>query len=147
MKKYIILSIGLLSFLILGFFVGQKVQAGTTGPGTISDPLVSKSYIDNLINKIDSLTSRVTVLETQVVTLKKKVDTLSTVKPTTTKTATIITATANIRSGPGSTYKVIKVAKKTNKFIVVSKVSTYWYKIKVTTTTYGYLHSSTVSVK
>lgn len=143
-----LLSVGLLSFLIIGFFVGQKVQAVDTNPGTITDPLVSKSYIDNLIDKIDELKTKVTTLEAKTETLEKKVQSLSSSKTTTTKTATVIKSTANIRSGPSTTNtKIIKVAAYGNKFTVVSKVSTYWYKIKVTSTTYGYIYYNLVSVK
>jgi outer membrane murein-binding lipoprotein Lpp len=128
--------------VFIGFFIGQKVQAGTTGPGTVTDPLVTKSYVDSLITKVDELNKKVITLEGKVNTLEKKVSTTAT-----TKQATVITTTANIRKTPDTKASILKVAKKGDKFTVAEKVSSTWYKIKISSSSYGYLYYTTVSVK
>ncbi|MDF1615953.1 hypothetical protein [Petrocella sp. FN5] len=53
MKKKISIIIGLLCMVIMvTWIVGISTEAGSTEPGTVNDPLVTKSYVDQKSNEI-----------------------------------------------------------------------------------------------
>ena len=53
MKKKISVIIGLLCTVIMvNWIISMTMDAGSTEPGTVGDPLVTKSYVDQKINEI-----------------------------------------------------------------------------------------------
>ncbi|MGF7184593.1 hypothetical protein GGQ84_000677 [Desulfitispora alkaliphila] len=50
-KQIFIVSLALVAALISGIFVGVQVEAFSNTPGTESDPLVSKSYLDQQLEE------------------------------------------------------------------------------------------------
>ena len=112
------------AFLAAGFFIGgQQASAGPGGnPGTNSDPLVTKSYVDKAaVQKISALEQQVKDLQEKVARLQETVSRLEgsgggtgspgfsgTQQQPTQKTGTINSQSgANIRSGPGTGYERI----------------------------------------
>ena len=63
-----------------GFFMGARVMAGGTGPGSAADPLVSRSYVDEQVatyiaglnQKISDLTTREAQLEQALAQAQKQ---------------------------------------------------------------------------
>lgn len=54
--------------LLIGYFLGQTVQASSFVPGSETDPLVTKSYVDDRLSK---LTAQVVQLSKEVELLKR----------------------------------------------------------------------------
>ncbi|PKM68482.1 MAG: hypothetical protein CVU95_02430 [Firmicutes bacterium HGW-Firmicutes-2] len=53
MNKKVSILIGLLCIVIMvSWIIGINMEAGSTEPGTVNDPLVTKSYVDQKINEI-----------------------------------------------------------------------------------------------
>lgn len=68
-RKKLILLGAVMILTLLGFALGQAVNAAGGSPGTQSDPLVTKSYIDSEVSKLQS---QIDLLKTDVETLKAK---------------------------------------------------------------------------
>lgn len=68
-RKKLILLGAVLILTLLGFALGQAVNAASGSPGTQSDPLVTKSYIDSEVGKLQY---QIDLLKTEVETLKAK---------------------------------------------------------------------------
>ncbi len=64
-KKIVLIGI-VMALTLVGFVLGQAVNAAIGSPGAQSDPLVTKSYIDGEVSK----------LQAQIDTLKADVDKL-----------------------------------------------------------------------
>jgi len=59
--------------LLIGYGMGQAVQASDPLPGSDQDPLVTKSYVDNYISShYTDLQAQLTMLTQQVVTLEQR---------------------------------------------------------------------------
>ncbi|MHB9094930.1 MAG: hypothetical protein ACYC21_09670 [Eubacteriales bacterium] len=70
MSRKNLLLLGIVFILSLaGFMLGQAVNAAIGSPGTQSDPLVTKSYIDGEVGKLQS---QIDTLKADVETLKAK---------------------------------------------------------------------------
>lgn len=74
--KKMILWIAVAALTLIGFGLGQAVNAAGGSAGTQSDPLVTKSYIDNEVGRlqgqIDLLKADVEKLKADVEKLKVK---------------------------------------------------------------------------
>lgn len=155
-KGMILLSLGSLVCLTVGFVLGQVVQAVTAMPGSADDPLVSQSYVEKVVGE------RTAAIQTQLDELKASVNNggsttttpnnggttttpnnggTTTTTPnnggtttTTNKTITINAESLNVRSGAGTTYTKVGSVKKGDKFTLLeTKAGTdgNWYKIKL----------------
>lgn len=52
MIKKVKLGIGMLVFFLAGFFVNTALAGGSVEPGSLDDPVVTKSYVDEQIYKL-----------------------------------------------------------------------------------------------
>jgi len=68
-KKKVLLSAAILILILMGFVLGQAVSAAIGSPGTQSDPLVTKSYIDSEVSKLQA---KIDSLKADIEELKKK---------------------------------------------------------------------------
>lgn len=63
--------------LLTGYFAGQAVQASSPVPGSESDPLVTKSYVDEYIrNEYNRLAARQEALDREIASIAKKINEL-----------------------------------------------------------------------
>ena len=67
-KKLLFIGV-IIALTLVGFALGQTVNAAGGSPGTQSDPLVSKSYIDGEVVKLQS---QINSLKTDIEKLKAK---------------------------------------------------------------------------
>lgn len=155
-------------FLIVGFVIGQIVQAAGV-PGSAGDPLVSESYveeavggkvtelqtqIDTLVSKVDSLQQQIEVLSKEATAsvstpAKKPVPTdqnTTTTKPVSTKTVKVIKSSANIRTGPGTSYNKVTTLLSGDTATYVSE-NVGWYKIRLKDGKEGWVAGWLVEVK
>lgn len=78
-RKWMLLL--MLSLLLIGYSLGQAVQASDPLPGSDQDPLVTKSYVDNYISshytdlqeQLQLLTRQVQQLEARVARLQERI--------------------------------------------------------------------------
>ncbi|ADG83710.1 hypothetical protein Tfer_3059 [Thermincola ferriacetica] len=68
-KGKIIILTSVIILTVLGFVLGNAVNAAISGPGSSSDPLVTKSYVDAQLNKLQN---QLNDLKAEVEQLKKK---------------------------------------------------------------------------
>lgn len=173
-KGMILLSLGSLVCLTVGFVLGQVVQAVTAMPGSADDPLVSQSYVEKIVGE------RTAAIQTQLDELKANVNnggSTTTTTPnnntttsnnnntttpnnntttpsnnnttTTTKTITINAESLNVRGGAGTTYAKVGSVKKGEKYnLLETKSGTdgNWYKIKLSDGKEGWVSSQYVKV-
>ena len=172
-KGLILLSLGSLVCLTVGFVLGQVVQAVTAMPGSADDPLVSQSYVEKIVGE------RTAAIQTQLDELKASVNNGGTTTPTTpptnnggttttpnnngnttttnnngnttttTKTITINAESLNVRGGAGTTYAKVGSVKKGEKYnLLETKAGTdgNWYKIKLSDGKEGWISAQYVKV-
>ena len=173
-KGMILLSLGSLVCLTVGFVLGQVVQAVTAMPGSADDPLVSQSYVEKIVGE------RTAAIQTQLDELKANVNkggsTTTTTTPnnntttsnndtttsnnntttpsnnnttTTTKTITINAESLNVRGGAGTTYAKVGSVKKGEKYnLLETKAGTdgNWYKIKLSDGKEGWISAQYAKV-
>ena len=174
-KGMILLSLGSLVCLTVGFVLGQVVQAVTAMPGSADDPLVSQSYVEKIVGE------RTAAIQTQLDELKASVNNggSTTTTPnnggtttpnnggtttpnnggntttpnnnttTTTKTITISAESLNVRGGAGTTYAKVGSVKKGEKYnLLETKAGTdgNWYKIKLSDGKEGWISAQYAKV-
>lgn len=171
-KGMILLSLGSLVCLTVGFVLGQVVQAVTAMPGSADDPLVSQSYVEKIVGE------RTAAIQTQLDELKANVNkggSTTTTTPnnntttpnnnnttsnnntntsnnnttTTNKTVTINAESLNVRGGAGTTYAKVGSVKKGEKYnLLETKAGTdgNWYKIKLSDGKEGWVSSQYAKV-
>ena len=166
-KGMILLSLGSLVCLTVGFVLGQVVQAVTAMPGSADDPLVSQSYVEKIVGE------RTAAIQTQLDELKANAGNSGTTTPnnsgttttpnnggntttpnnggssTTTKTITINAESLNVRGGAGTTYAKVGSVKKGDKFnLLETKAGSdgNWYKIKLSDGKEGWVSSQYAKV-
>ncbi|MBS4025508.1 MAG: hypothetical protein KGZ96_07505 [Clostridia bacterium] len=66
----ILLIVGIMAGLSFGFIIGHQVQASSIAPGSQTDPLVAKSYLE------EELEAKVKGLEAEIAKLTDKVNRL-----------------------------------------------------------------------
>lgn len=170
-KGMILLSLGSLVCLTVGFVLGQVVQAVTAMPGSADDPLVSQSYVEKIVGE------RTAAIQTQLDELKANVNKggSTTTTPnnggntttpnnggntttsnnngntttTTNKTVTINAESLNVRGGAGTTYAKVGSVKKGEKYTLLetkSGTDGNWYKIKLSDGKEGWVSSQYAKV-
>lgn len=170
-KGMILLSLGSLVCLTVGFVLGQVVQAVTAMPGSADDPLVSQSYVEKIVGE------RTAAIQTQLDELKANVNkggsttttpNTNTTTPnnntttpnnntttsnnntaTTNKTVTINAESLNVRGGAGTTYAKVGSVKKGEKYTLLetkSGTDGNWYKIKLSDGKEGWVSSQYAKV-
>lgn len=168
-KGIVLLSLGSLVCLTVGFVLGQVVQAVTAMPGSADDPLVSQSYVEKIVGE------RTAAIQTQLEELEAQIkgsqngsstsnnnnnnnnsttnnNTSNTNNSTsnnnnnstatTGKTVEITVDSLNVRSGAGTTYSKIGSVKKGDKLTYMETKSTSdgnWYKVKLSDGTIGWI--------
>ncbi|MCI8336531.1 MAG: SH3 domain-containing protein [Peptococcaceae bacterium] len=170
-KGMILLSLGSLVCLTVGFVLGQVVQAVTAMPGSADDPLVSQSYVEKIVGE------RTAAIQTQLDELKANANKggSNTTTPnnggntttpnnggntttsnnngntttTTNKTVTINAESLNVRGGAGTTYAKVGSVKKGEKYTLLetkSGTDGSWYKIKLSDGKEGWVSSQYAKV-
>ncbi|MHB8170289.1 MAG: hypothetical protein ACYDG6_01920 [Thermincolia bacterium] len=77
MGKRLILVTAVVIALAAGFVAGQQVQAATGEPGSVTDPLVSESYVKAEVEKqVNLLQAKVKELQAKADVLQAKVEEL-----------------------------------------------------------------------
>lgn len=173
-KGMILLSLGSLVCLTVGFVLGQVVQAVTAMPGSADDPLVSQSYVEKIVGErtaaiqaqLDVLKAGGTTTTTPTTPTVPTTPTAPTTPttpnattptaPTTSTTPTISTKSItinaeslNVRGGAGTTYEKVGSVKKGEKYTLLeTKTGTdgVWYKIKLSTGKEGWISSQYAKV-
>ena len=69
-KSKLIIAVVLVAGLMVGFFVGTQVQASSFAPGSVDDPLVAQSYLE------EQLQLRVNELEREISKLRDQANQL-----------------------------------------------------------------------
>lgn len=164
-KGIVLLSLGSLVCLTVGFVLGQVVQAVTAMPGSADDPLVSQSYVEKIVGeRTAAIQTQLEELEAQ---LKNQNGTTSNnttnnntsnnntnnnsntnnnnstnTNTNTGKTVEITAESLNVRSGAGTSYAKVGSVKKGDKLTYMETKSTSngnWYKIKLSDGTIGWI--------
>ena len=138
MKKFKMLA--MTAVVGTSFVAGQMCAptAGTAEPGSMDDPVVSESLLNQELGKlkteITSLKSTVTTLESEVKKLSSNSGNSNSGNSNSTTssigTAIVKATSLNIRSGAGTNYNKVGTVVKGDK-VSVLKVSGSWYQIKV----------------
>lgn len=72
-KRYLLFTVPAVMGIALGFFLGSVVFAGGVEPGSVSDPLVARSYVDEQVKSyISELEGRITALNARALQLEKE---------------------------------------------------------------------------
>lgn len=129
--------------------INGLLVAQTSPPGSSSDPIVTKSYVDG---KFDELMKEINLLKTQnkvmleeVANLKKQIATL-TAKPTTpTQTGVVTSSSLNMRTGPGTNFAIIRTLTLGTEFTVIKKEGD-WLQIRLKDGKEGWVHSGYVKL-
>ena len=155
--------------LVIGAFVsvlviGTTVFASSSDPGSTSDPITTKSYVDSQVNsKVGNLQSQLNTANTNISDLKKKIKALEdkvasqSQKPTTPaptpspsyKKGTVTATTLNVRSGASASKSKVGSLKKGVQVTILSSKSVSgatWHQIKSGTLT-GWVHGSYIKIK
>ena len=147
--RNLLIPLVVLAVVATGIFVGRTVGAAGIEPGSQSDPLVAKSYVDT---KLAGILDRLTKLESDLVAVKKTLNTpaissapLPTPTPTVTsapvapvKKGTVSGSFVNVRAGSGTGYAIVSSLSKGNTAQVLGSENG-WYKIKLSNGTVGWI--------
>jgi len=151
MKIKIVLLVILISTVasLTAIGINDLLIAQTTPPGSSSDPIVTKSYVDGkydeLMKEINLLKAQNKVILEEIANLKKQIATL-TAKPTTSTQTGVVTASSlNMRSGPGTNFAIIRTLTLGTEFTVIKKEGD-WLQIKLKDGKEGWVHSGYVKL-
>ena len=171
-----LLVVASIVFLTVGFVIGQMVQAAGSVPGSVGDPLVAQSYVEKVVGetvaglqtKLDEMQAQVESLEAQIESLSSgKAASISSNQTTNSQTdasketestssepasqtkgkiVTVSGESANIRSGPGTTYDKITTLLKGDTAQYVSEENG-WIKLILKDGKEGWVANWLVTVK
>lgn len=166
-----LLVVAAMVFLSVGFVIGQMVQAAGTIPGTAGDPLVAQSYVEKIVGEtVASMQTKLDEMGSKVASLEERIDELSkgnsrstssgssgsnssggTSKPPATpsaegKTVAVSGNSANVRTGPGTSYEVVTTLSKGDTATVISEENS-WYKVTLSGGKEGWIANWLVEVK
>ena len=166
--KFAILIVGAVVCLAIGFVVGQVVQALGSMPGGPDDPIVSQSYVEQLVGeKTAAIQSQLDTLQNDIATLKtaagitggntggttpsgdddKEPNNPDGGSQVTNPTKGEITgSTVNIRKGASTSSDKIGSAVKGDVLTYVS-TSGDWYQVKLADGSLGYVSASYAKLK
>ena len=156
-SSIIILVIAAVVFTALGFVVGQVIAAGDN-PGSKDDPVVSQTYVDELVGV------KVTDLQNQIDELAAMINNGGTVNPPadndndndvpepdnndTSKTVTVTGDSVNIRASASTSADVVTTVSSGTVLVYVSQSSVdgyIWYQIKTSGGASGWIRSDLCS--
>ncbi len=161
MRKIILRIVIITLVLATGFFFFTSLDRGfiqaqsSSSPGSPTDPLVSKSYVDGKINEvmkeINQLKNEINLLKTQnkvfldeLATIKKQISTLG--GGGTTQQKGVVTAqTLNVRKGPGTNYERITVINLGTEVTILKKEGN-WLFIKLKDGKEGWAHAGFIKI-
>ncbi|MGI5891410.1 MAG: SH3 domain-containing protein [Bacillota bacterium] len=162
-KGAVILIVAAIVCGVVGFVVGQVVQAAFNSPGSENDPLVSQSYVETIVGE------RTAALQTQIEELQNQLNLLQGGPATTTtssdntdknnsnndsnnksedidsntqsdKTVTVTGNSVNVRSQPNTSASIVSSVAKGDKLTYISKEGD-WYKVKMSNGSEGWIAS------
>ncbi|MGI6678090.1 MAG: SH3 domain-containing protein [Dehalobacterium sp.] len=170
-----LLVVAAMVFLSVGFVLGQIVQASGTIPGTAGDPLVAQSYVEKVVNEtVAEMEKKLTDMESQVASLQKQVEEFSaqnsksavqqvansntekTSTPTAPKnetppntgkkTVVVSGGSANVRTGPDTSYSKVVTLLNGDEATVIYEEDK-WYKVILKDGREGWIANWVVKVK
>ncbi|MDN5293917.1 MAG: hypothetical protein PWQ91_1801 [Eubacteriales bacterium] len=163
-RYYLLAGVAVIVILAGGFLLGSRImaQANNPVPGSSSDPLVAKSYLDKqlsgLTSQYESLKNQLTTLQSKVAALEKQVAELKSVISSSSAGGTtasnvrkgIVTASLlNLRNYP-STSKgkiVAQLPAGTVLTVYMAKTSGDWYYVSTPAGKYGYVYKAYVKLQ
>jgi len=140
-KRYLLFAVTALVGAIIGFSLGSTVFAGGWEPGSASDPLVARSYVDEQVqNYIKELEERISALNTRTLELEKELANLQAGSGTTTPADTTPTGQVvfikednsyvNLRSGPGTNHETVGRVLPGEPLVVIGQDND-WYQVRL----------------
>lgn len=128
----------------------------TSTPGSPTDPLVSKSYVDgkveDLMKEINQLKNEIALIKTQnkaileeIASVKKQLGTSTGTGSTTQQKGVVTAQTLNVRKGPGTNYDRITVISLGTEFTILKKEGD-WYNIRLKDGKEGWVHSGFIKI-
>lgn len=149
MKIKIVLLVILISTIasLTAVGINDLLIAQTTPPGSSSDPIVTKSYVDSkfndLMKEINLLKTQNKVMLEEIANLKKQIATLTGKPTTSTQTGVVTSSSLNMRSGPGTNFAIIRTLTLGTEFTVIKKEGD-WLQIRLKDGREGWVHSGFV---
>lgn len=149
MKIKIVLLVILISTIasLTAVGINDLLIAQTTPPGSSSDPIVTKSYVDSkfndLMKEINLLKTQNKVMLEEIANLKKQITTLTGKPTTSTQTGVVTSSSLNMRSGPGTNFAIIRTLTLGTEFTVIKKEGD-WLQIRLKDGREGWVHSGYV---
>lgn len=166
--RKIILVVAALVFVAFGFLIGQLAQAAISLPGSEDDPVVTQSYVEQLVSE------RTSALRAQIDELQQQIDLLGGNVPVAPSTGdepsgddkpepdnnpsggtvssdlpakvTVTGASVNVRASATTDSSIVGSVKKGDVLTVTAK-SSNWYKVKLSDGTVGYVREDLVKVQ
>ena len=139
-SSIIILVIAAVVFAGLGFVVGQVMAEGSN-PGSADDPVVSQSYVDELVGV------KVTELQNQIDNIQTILGGGTVENPGASGDAQTVTVTSdsvNIRESASTSASIVSTVSEDTVLSYLEQTSTtdgIWYKVKTSGGSEGWLRS------
>lgn len=147
-KKYLLFAMAVVTGVGLGFFLESVVFAGGGEPGSVSDPLVARSYVDEQVqNYIEELEEEITALNTRASKLEKELADLQTssgitpveqggTEPGSEGGQQVVfikedNSYVNLRTGPGTNHEITGRALPGEPLVVLGQDGD-WYQVRLT---------------
>jgi len=151
-SKIALLVVAALVFMAVGFLVGQTVQAVKNWPGSDSDPVVTQSYVEQIVDgRVATLKTQIEELQAEVAELKgggaATTTTGNTTGTTGTATETKVKITGNsvnVRLTPSTSAEKVGSVKSGDIFVLQAEQDG-WYKIKLENGTLGWVSAQYAS--
>lgn len=162
--KKLVVGLLLAVFLVVGFVAGQTVRADSPpapAPGSVDDPLVTKSYVDQmlggsaaLVDQIKELQSRVAALESKVAVLEQKLANANAnppgnqTNPATEKKVYVRNTNnyVNLREGPSTGTRIIGQVYRNIPMTVIGS-SGGWYNVRLPNGAVGWVYGGIVELR
>ncbi len=150
--KRALIVVAALVCIVIGFVIGQVVQAMSTLPGTSDDPVATQSYVEATIGeRLAVLTTKVDELEAEIAALKgggtatsggdkTPADKDDTQTPAKTEQVEITGNSVNVRETASTSGKKLTSLSK-GTVVTLLEEDGDWYKVKTSGGTVGYVSS------
>lgn len=163
-RHYLLAGVAVVVVLAAVFLLGSRImaQADNPVPGSSSDPLVAKSYLDkqlsvltsqyeSLKNQFAALQSKVAALEKQVAELKSVISNSSTGRTTASniRKGVVTASLLNLRDYPSTSKgKIIaQLPAGTVLTVYTDKTTGGWYYVSTPGGKYGYVYKAYVKLQ